>query len=256
MGGVSVIILLAFLTGVVAGFLSGLLGIGSGVLLVPASIFLLSLNFREAKALSLFVIMCTSSLGMLRHYSHGNLHAKTGVMLGVPGAAGSLTGVYLAEIFDATILKILFSFVLFFSAFRMFRDTSMRLEDDEVKNVYLLRRKMLPLVGFIGGLTAGLLGVGGGVIMVPALVFLSYPIHTAVATSLMVIFINSTTATGAHILTSELNIIQALPMTVGALLSVRKGSDMSVGLDRKRLKKVFGVFLILIGLYMLYKSLF
>ena len=250
-----VIILLSFLAGAMAGFLSGLLGIGSGVILVPASIFLLSLDFRNAKALSLFVIMCTSLLGMMKHRSYGNLHTKTGVMLGIPGVVGSLLGVYVAEMMNTLILRIMFAAVLFLSAYRMFRESTLTLKEEKTKNVYQERRKLLPLVGFSGGFLAGLLGIGGGVIMVPALVFISYPIHTAVATSLMVIFINSTAATGAHVITSELNIIQALPMTFGALLTVRKGSHMSSHLDKKRLRRIFGIFLIVMGSYMLYRSL-
>ncbi|MCK4613721.1 MAG: sulfite exporter TauE/SafE family protein, partial [Thermoplasmata archaeon] len=117
--GFLILILLSFLTGTAAGYLSGLLGIGAGMLLVPASIFLLKVDFREAKILSLFVIMFTSPFGMLRHRSHGNLHSMTGFYLGAPGVMGCLMGVYIGGKLDTTILELLFALLLFYTAHRM-----------------------------------------------------------------------------------------------------------------------------------------
>ncbi len=249
-----ILLILAFLTGVAAGYLSGLLGIGAGVLLVPASIFLLGVDFMEAKALSLFVIMCVSPVGMLRHHSHGNLHPKTGIKLGVPGVIGSLIGVYVAEMLETSILKLIFGLLLFYISFRMVNGGKNVDIDLDVNEAYKLNGKYLPAVGFFGGFMAGLLGIGGGVIMVPSLVFLSYPMHSAIANSLMVVFMNSTTATMAHAYTGDLVIMQAIPMTIGAVISVRKGADKSVSIDKQRLRKIFGYFLILMGIYMLLKA--
>ena len=72
------IVVLAFFTGLIAGYLSGLLGVGGCIIMVPTSIFLLDMDFHEAKAVSLFVILCTSFIGMLRHREQGNLHAGAG----------------------------------------------------------------------------------------------------------------------------------------------------------------------------------
>ena len=117
--GLILLIFLSFLTGVAAGYLSGLLGIGSGIIMVPAAIFLLDVGFRDAKAISLFVIMFTAPIGMWRHHTHGNLHLRTGLYLGVPGVCGSLIGVYLAGMLDTTYLKVLFALVQFYAAYRM-----------------------------------------------------------------------------------------------------------------------------------------
>lgn len=256
--GLIFLTILAFLTGIAAGYLSGLLGIGSGVIMVPSAIFLLDLDFREAKALSLFVIMFTSPLGMWRHHSFGNLHPRTGLILGVPGVIGSLAGVYIAGIVDVIYLKLLFVFILFFAAYRMIHgngEQSTATGRTAQGTIYETRKHLLPLVGFVGGLTAGMLGIGGGLIMVPSMVFLSYPMHSAVANSLMVIFLNSSTGTAAHAMRGELDILQAIPMTLGAMISVYKGADMSISIDRDKLRKYFGYFMILVGIYMLYRSL-
>lgn len=249
------LVILAFITGIAAGYLSGLLGIGSGIILVPAAIFFLDLEFKEAKALSLFVIMFTSPLGMLRHHKHGNLHMKTGLYLGVPGICGSLIGVYIAGIIDATYLIIAFAFLQFYTAYRMIFGGKGFDKTVEMEKAYEKHKKHLPLVGFTGGLAAGALGIGGGVIMVPSMVLLWYPIHSAVANSLMVIFLNSSASTVAHILRGELEVIKAIPLMLGAVLSVQKGADLSVSIDRKKLRRYFGFFMIIVGLYMLYKGL-
>ncbi len=248
------LIILIFFTGVAAGYMSGLFGIGSGILIVPAAIFLLDIGFREAKALSLFVIMFVSPIGMWRHHGHGNLHPKTGLILGIPGACGSLLGVYIAGLLNTSHLKVLFAIVQFMVAYRMIHRSGHALKQEGLTEAYNIHRNYLPVVGFVGGLAAGMLGIGGGVIMVPSMVMLSYPIHSAIANSLMVVFINSTAATGAHAIRGDLDIIQAIPMMLGAVLSVRKGADMSVSIDREKLRKYFGYFLIVVGLYMLYKS--
>jgi len=263
--GLIILTILAFLTGIAAGYLSGLLGIGSGVIMVPAAIYLLDLDFREAKAMSLFVIMFTSPLGMWGHHGHGNLHPRTGLILAAPGVCGSLLGVYIAAEMNVYYLKLIFVLVLFFAAYRMIhgttvngkKDPSSSSDSDSIskEDAYGARKWFLPVVGFIGGLSAGMLGIGGGIIMVPSMVFLTYPMHSAVANSLMVISLNSFTGTAAHAIRGELDILQAIPMMVGAVISVQKGVDMSVSIDREKLRKYFGYFMILVGIYMLYRSL-
>lgn len=283
--GTIILIILSFLTGLAAGYISGLLGIGAGVIMVPAAMFILDMNFGDAKALSLFVIMFTAPIGMWRHHEHGKLHLKTGLYLGIPGVCGSLLGVYIADIVDVVYLKILFSVILFFAAYRMITSATTRSKttdsgfksreesdartgstpknESEMTQTFLpatgldaFKRcwRSLPVVGFVGGVAAGLLGIGGGVIMVPSMVFLSYPMHSAVANSLMVVFMNAFAGTAAHAYWGEIKILESIPMMIGAVLSVRKGADMSVSIDRDLLRKYFGYFMILIGIYMVYRS--
>jgi len=252
--GTLILIILAFLTGIAAGYLSGLFGIGSGILLVPAAIFILDMEFLEAKALSLFVIMFIAPIGMLRHRTHGNLHPRTGLILGVPGACGSIIGVQLARELNTTYLKFLFAMIQFYTAYMMIQGKRIFGMSMSKDLAYEAHRKYLPAVGFIGGLSAGLLGIGGGVIMVPSMVALSYTMHSAVANSLMVIFINVTVATLSHAVNDELVVEYAFPLMLGAVLTVRKGADKSVSIDKEKLRKYFGYFMIIAGCYMLYKS--
>lgn len=247
-------IILAFLTGIVAGYLSGLLGIGSGMIMVPAAYFFLGMDFIDAKAMSLFVIMFISPLGMLRHHSHGNIHVKTGLYLGIPGLCGSFLGVYIAGVIDITYLKIMFALVQFFAAYRMIYGSADNKGSSNINQAFMSNKKILPGVGFVGGLAAGLLGIGGGVIMVPSMVFLAYPMHAAVGNSLMVISINSLAGTAAHAFRGELDIRFAIPMMLGAIITIRKGADMSVTIDREKLRKYFGYFMIIAGCYLLYRT--
>jgi len=71
----------------------------------------------------------------------------------------------------------------------------------------------------------------------------------------MVISLNSLSGSAAHAIRGELEILKAIPMMLGAVISVHKGADMSVSIDREKLRKYFGYFMILIGIYMLYRSL-
>ena len=120
------------LIGLVAGFSSGLLGIGGGVILVPALIFFLRLSVHQAVALSLAVIVPTALVGFLRHYQSLQLPISYPLYTAAGGIVGALIGAQLAITLDAELLKKIFGVFMLFVACHMLFDFGAPVPDAEV----------------------------------------------------------------------------------------------------------------------------
>ena len=104
--------ILAIVMGVAAGVVSGLLGVGGGILFVPALTLLLSLSQVKAEATSLLAIIPVALVGAIRQYGYGNVRVRDGAVVGALSAVGVLGGVALANVLSQRILKIAFAVLL------------------------------------------------------------------------------------------------------------------------------------------------
>lgn len=240
---------LVFLVGIVAGFASGLFGIGGGTLMVPAAIYLVpGTTFLDAKAASLLVISAATVVGILRHRRHGNVDFEKGVLLGIGGVGGTVLAVLLAERTPEGYLKGAFGLLLALTGVRLWWDVQPRPHvASRVKRILAFLA-----VGFASGLLVGFFGIGGGILVVPALVFLGAGIHVAVGTSLVFVLINALVATGQHLALGYYDKIIGIgiPLTLGSLIAIRFGTDAAAKLHPTRLRRAFAVFLVLMGLMM------
>ena len=108
--------------GFVAGTVSGMLGVGGGILFVPALVVLLGLNHVDAEATSLLAIVPVSAVGAWRQYRYGNLRPRDGLLMGALAIPGAIGGVALANILPERALKIGFSLLLLFAASQLVRN--------------------------------------------------------------------------------------------------------------------------------------
>jgi uncharacterized membrane protein YfcA len=99
----------AILIGALAGLVAGLLGVGGGVLFVPALVLLSGLTQQEAEATSLLAIVPVAIVGAWRQARYGNLELRAGVVLGVLGVPGSFAGVALANVLSGRALRLAFA---------------------------------------------------------------------------------------------------------------------------------------------------
>jgi uncharacterized membrane protein YfcA len=154
------------LIGVVAGFFSGMFGVGGGIILVPLMVGLLGFPQRLASGTSLAAILPTSIAGLIGYTLTGNVDWIAGASLAVGAVAGSLVGTWLMHIIPQRALRWVFIVFLVAVAVRMFflvPDRSAELEYTPAIIAALLG------VGLAVGILSGLLGIGGGVVVVPAL---------------------------------------------------------------------------------------
>ncbi len=180
------------------GLLLGLLGGGGSLLLVPILIYLGGVSVKTAIALSLSVIAATSLVAVLRHARQGNVCWKNGVAFGLSGMIGAYGGGRLAGFVPENLLMILFSLMMLVTALSMLLGRRLVPGVETPQGAPCPARLQLPAVLFDGllvGIVTGLVGVGGGFVIVPALNLLGgLAMRAAIGTSLLVIGMNSVAA--------------------------------------------------------------
>lgn len=240
-------ILVALLAGLLAGLAAGLFGVGGGVVMVPVLHYLLGLPFVLSTQVSLFVITVNTPFGLWRQHKHGNVRWRHGLGLTLGGAVGVAVAILLRPFVPVDALKVVFAAVGLFAAYRMFRPLVLERHGHNPL--------VLVLAGLAGGMAAHWLGIGGGLIMVPALVFLGLSIHHAVATSLVAVFTNAAVSTlwDLPVLVHELP--RAIPLAIGAVVGIRLGVRTANRTHPTGLRRAFAVFLGLMALYILYDTL-
>ena len=175
--------------GMTGGFLSGLLGLGGGVVLLPLLTMAGKVPFKLAVGTTLVQVIIAAATGMLGHYWGGMVDVKVGLVLGIAGIAGGLMGSILSVHFSVQILEFIFLVVVGVAILLLL--VSKRLYDvDPPRGNF---NKLLgSTIGFGVGSLTGLLGVGGGFLIIPLMnYFLHVPLRIAIGTSLLIILISS-----------------------------------------------------------------
>ena len=162
-------ILLLLLVGAIGGFLSGMFGVGGGIIMVPLFVLLCGLDQRHASATSLVAIVPSAISGAVQYAVAGHLDLVAGLLIAAGGVAGSLVGTRLLKTLPLGWLRWLFIALLVVTAVRLLFEVPSRGAD-----VVLTPGTIAALVvlGLVMGVASGLFGIGGGVIAVPVLITL------------------------------------------------------------------------------------
>jgi uncharacterized membrane protein YfcA len=241
--------LLAVLGALAIGLSLGLLGSGGSILTVPVLHYLLHQPEQVAIAGSLFVVGVIAVAACIPYAVAKLVDWRNAVRFGVPGMAGAWVGASLAHWVPGTLQLALFSAVMLIAAWRMLRSTALKADA-------IGFRPMGVVAGGAGvGLLSGLVGVGGGFLIVPALVLLAaVPLASAVGTSLAVVAMNSFTGFSKYLFVLDAKgmaldwrtlIVVALIGVAGSMAGIRVGRH----LPQQTLRKVFGRFLVAMGLF-------
>jgi len=271
MGGLPVLELLPILiaTGAVVGFTAALLGVGGGFILVPIMYWAISgagvaedVALRTAFGTSLLVIVPTVASSTWRHHKKGAVVWRVALTLGACGAFGALAGSTLAAYLPASALKVGFGvFILVISA-RML----VGIKSEGVTSDWSASPRTISLVvlGLTMGVIAGLTGLGGGALMVPALVLLfHFPMLRAVATSSAAIIFTAPGGIIGYVM-NGLGVAGRLPYSVGyvniavflALVALsipmaQVGARTAHAIDGRKLRMLFVVLMVYVGLRMI-----
>lgn len=259
-------ILILILTGVVVGFTTGLLGIGGGFLLVPILYFLFlnlgiepTLAIRMAFGTSLAIIIPTAISSAIAHYRKKQVELKGALFMGVAGFIGGVVGGYVASHTPGDILQLIFAVVLLLVAIRMFLFKEKDVSVNKKESILLFL-----LVGFGAGILSGLVGVGGGIVLIPAMIFLmGYNIKSASGTTSTVIIITALGGVSSYIINGlhvsglpaySVGYINLLALVVIIIFSIplaQVGSLASNRVSENILRYIFAGILIFISLQML-----
>ena len=154
--------------GLLAGFLAGLFGVGGGILIVPGLVLAAHMAQRLAHGTSLAAVVPISVASLITYAAHDNVDWNVALWLAIGAVAGAVIGTRLLHALPQRTLAIIFIVVLVASALRLFLAT----DADGRVGLTPLSVVALVVVGLITGILAGLLGVGGGIVMVPAMILL------------------------------------------------------------------------------------
>lgn len=229
-------------TGLIAGTLSALFGIGGGVLMVPVLHYGFGHTWAQATAVSLAAITVLTPTGVLAHARRKAVDWRIASALAGGGLAGVAAGAWLQPRVEVSWLKLLFALLMGVAAWRLLQRTvDARWHTRSL--AYLI------LLGVACGLVSRLLGIGGGLVSVPALALTGTAIHVAVGSSLVPVFSNAAAATAGSLALGR-DLWPAVPLAIGGLLGVPIGARLAHSLPEARLRRVFAVALVVAALLM------
>ena len=261
--------LLASPLGFLIGLSLGALGGGGSILAVPALVYAAGQDAKSATTTSLVLVTITALIGIIPHWRAGRVRLGAGAVFGLAGVGGSLLGSAWNEAVDADVLLLAFSMLMLVAAYAMWRRlakapvqsvgaaaaASPGTAVSEVRFEVPTAVKVVVAGSFIGVLT-GFFGVGGGFVIVPALVLaLGFTMPEAVGTSLLVIAVNSAVALTTRLPSGSVEWEVVVPVTIASLIGVFVGSRLASTRDPSFLQKWFVILLVVIALYTATSSL-
>jgi uncharacterized membrane protein YfcA len=256
-------VLLALPVGILIGLSLGALGGGGSILTVPALVYLLGETPHGATTASLIIVGVTSLVAMAFHLRAGRVRVRSGVVFGVLGAGGAFVGSRLSASINPSALLAAFAVLMAGAAAAMLyrQRCAARAAAGERSRPSPAAQRISPVrvvvAATIVGLVTGFFGVGGGFVVVPALVLaLGFDMPTAIGTSLLVIVINSVSALlsrlGTH---ATVNATVLIAFTVAAVAGAVAGSRISSRVRPERLTAAFAYLMIAIALYTAARSI-
>ncbi len=249
-------ILLIVLFAIGVGTLSSMLGIGGGIFNTPLLIIVFGLSAQSAAASSLVAALFVAGASSIAYFCQrpSPIIIRSGLLLAVMAIPGSLTGVLIRTLItNDYILRLIFGFLLFPIAikiiFSQLRGTqSTPLEPSIIDLAQIPKARLAYSLGasFFGGIVAGILGLGGGVIFVPVLtLLLQTPIHAAVATSMFIIIFSASAGTVLNYVGGYINLFFVLALGTGMVIGGLIGPRFVRKIKATQLKQLFGLILLL-----------
>ena len=238
------------------GLSLGLLGGGGSILTVPVLVYVLGYEAKQAIVMSLVVVGITSLVGAVGHWRAGNVNLKSALIFGVITMIGSYLGARLAVLFSGGVQLTLLAVVMLTAAASMFRapqaePASLTVPPPPTK----LPLITIGVVGLMVGVLTGIVGIGGGFLIVPALVLLGrVPVKEAIGTSLLVIAMNSASGYLGYIGTVTIPSSFLMGFTAVAVGGILVGTHLVRYVSAGVLKRSFAVFLLVMGGFMLYQN--
>jgi len=263
--------ILVLLLGFVVGVPASMVGLGGGVIIVPALIVLFQVPVNNAIAISLVAILGTTVSATFGYIRHKQIDYKLGLLYDVLDVPGIILGAYITTLLPLNILAGICGVFIIFIAAIMIRNKRKKscsengLEtnhgkwtrngvDHKGKSVkYVLRSRSLAMVSsFVGGIVTGLAGLGGGITDVTSMILLGVPTHIAVATSEFAMAITNGVGVVTHGLLSNLLLEYAIPITIGTVIGAQVGCLLAKRVNGKAIRSILFIVAILAGIRLVY----
>jgi uncharacterized protein len=270
--------ILLLILGLLAGTIGSLVGLGGGIIIVPSLLFLGSsttlisaVTPQIAAGTSLLVIIFTGLSSTIAYYKQKKVDYKIGLLLFIGSGPAGIWGAWVNKELNVDAFSLWFGFFMIFISFvLMVKDKINPIKRNNIKGIWRTYNDSFgneqtygfnPITGFlisiIVGFLGGFLGIGGGSLMVPSLILLfHFPPHIAVATSMFLLFLTSSTSSIAHIMMGNVNWLYALALIPGAWFGGKLGAFINQKLPGKTVVRILRIVLIIVGIQLIYKGLF
>lgn len=251
--------LIDYIPAVCIGISLGLIGGGGSILAVPVLVYLMEVPTKSAIAMSLVIVGVVSLIGVIPHWQQGNVNFKTAALFTPTAMLGAYIGARIASlpVITPTIQLVSFAVMMLVAAFLMIRQgTSQYDNEPEFKSDLEPHDKYQLLAisaeGLGVGLLTGFVGIGGGFLIIPALVLLGKtPMKEAIGTSLIIIAFKSVTGFLGYLGNIAVDWNLMMSFTIAASLGTIAGAYLTNFVDGKQLEKVFGGFVAAVAIFIL-----
>ncbi len=265
-------ILILFCIGIAAGILSGLFGVGGGIIIVPALLAVYAFNHFDSPYIvhiaittSLFTIIFTSISSSHKHFGLGNVEWKAALFIGLSSAVTVFLFSKIAILMPGDTLKKIFSIVLMIVAIKMLLDKKNKHEDSEVNKPQVFNNWICLGIGMLSGAIAAFSGLGGGVFVIPLMHYLmKFPFKKAIGTSSAAILITAVAGVISYFINSPqgavnipysfgmVDTLSALPIIAASIPFAWVGVYINKKTHHYLLTKLFAVFIIIVSLKLIF----
>ncbi len=237
--------------GVLGGIVAGFLGIGGGMLVLPILLYITNVEVKIATAISALQTFFAGSFGTLFNYLQKTINIRFGFILGLTSAVSYFFGSYFTKYIPATAIKMVYicAAILSIGLFYIKRDSGRDIKESSIavnlvpdKRCYF---KVIP-ISLVAGFVFGLLGIGGGALYVPLLVFIfGFPLKIAIGTSLMIIFCSSIFGVIGKLMVVRFDFFLGLSVALGSIAGSRIGTYLNIKTKPKVIKITFIILLVI-----------
>ncbi|EIP97667.1 putative permease [Opitutaceae bacterium TAV1] len=260
-----------------AGALGSLVGVGGGIIVVPALTLLMGVDIQHAIAASIISVIATSSGAASSYVRERITNIRLAMVMEIATALGALCGAFLAAVVSGRWLYLLFGVVLCYTAWSMSRKSKGHVREpvpdpwaDRLKlhgsyfdraegreiSYRVSRSKLGLVVSYVAGVVSGLLGIGGGVLKVPVMnLAMGLPIKVCTATSNFMIGVTAATSAAVYFMRGDIKPFIAAPVAVGVIIGAKIGARLLGRLKGNVIRVTFVAVLVISAVQMLWKGI-
>ncbi|MEH7108455.1 sulfite exporter TauE/SafE family protein [Bacillus sp. JJ1764] len=265
------------LIGIAASSLGSLIGMGGGIIVVPALLYLSTLSFlshpltpQVVVGTSLFTMIFTGLSSTLAYMKHKTVDYKSGLIFLIGSGPGSIIGAWVTEKLNLHSFSLYFGlFIIFVSIVMLVRDKLKPIPYRKDKGIhrtftdnsgktyeYGYNSVVGVIIAFIVGFLSGIFGIGGGSLMVPTMILLFFfPPHVATATSMFMILPTSILSSITHISLGNVDWLYALALIPGAWIGAKVGVFLNTKLKSKTIVWIIRIILVVVGVRLIYQGM-